>query len=97
MKINLQSLHFKASDHLQEFVNEKVGKLSHINDNIISAEVTLFKEEGQITDNNYCEIRLVVPGYDDFVKKNGESFEAATVEAVDALQKILRRKKDQAS
>jgi len=28
------------------------------------------------------------------VKKNGESYEAATLEAVDTLQKILRRKKD---
>jgi len=94
MKINLQSLHFKASDHLKDFVDEKVGKLSHIDDDIISADVTLFSDDGKNVDNKFCEIRLVVPGYDDFVKKNAESYEAAILDAVDTLQKILRRKKD---
>lgn len=93
MKINLQSLHFKASNDLKNFVDEKVGKLATISENIISADVTLFSENGNSSNNKYCEIRLVVPGYDDFVKKNGESFESATAEAVEALQKILRRKK----
>jgi ribosomal subunit interface protein len=96
MKINLQSLHFKASDHLKDFIDEKVGKLAHFDDKIISADVTLFTDDGNNTDNKFCEIRLSVPGYDDFVKKNGESYEAATSDAVDTLQTILRRKKDRA-
>ena len=96
MKINLQSLHFKASDHLKDFIDEKVGKLAHFDDKIISADVTLFTDDGNNTDNKFCEIRLSVPGYDDFVEKNGESYEAATSDAVDTLQTILRRKKDRA-
>ena len=68
MKINLQSLHFKASDNLKEFVEDKVGKLSRFDDKIISADVTLFSDDGKSIDNKVCEIRLVVPGYDDFVK-----------------------------
>lgn len=94
MKINLQSLHFKASEHLKEFVEEKVSKLFRYDDKIISADVTLSFEEGKNTDNKICEIRLIVPGYDDFVKKSGETFEEAILEAVEILQKILRRKKD---
>ncbi len=93
MKINLQSLHFKASDNLKEFVEEKVGKLSRYDDKIISADVTLFSDDGKSIDNKVCEIRLVVPGYDDFVKKNAISYEEATLQAVEALQKIMRRKK----
>lgn len=93
MKINLQSIHFKASDHLKEFVNEKVGKLSHFDNSIISAEVTLLNGDGQ-TNNKVCEIKLVVPGNDDFVKKSADSYEEAVAEAVDTLQKIIRRKKD---
>jgi putative sigma-54 modulation protein len=93
MKINLQSLHFKASDNLKEFVEEKVGKLSRYDDKIISADVTLFSDDGKNIDNKVCEIRLVVPGYDDFVKKNATSYEEATSVAVEALQKIIRRKK----
>ena len=63
---------------------------------LLQSDVTLFTDDGKNTDNKFCEIRLNVPGYDDFVKKNGESYEAATLDAVDTLQKILRRKKDRA-
>ncbi len=94
MKINLQSLHFKASDNIKEFVEDKVGKLSHFDDKILSADVTLFSDDGKSIDNKVCEIRLVVPGCDDFVKRNAGSFEEAIADAVETLQKILRRKKD---
>jgi putative sigma-54 modulation protein len=92
MKINLQTLHFKASDHLNSFVQEKVSKLERFDSSIISAEVTL-SEDGNSTNNKVCDIRLVVPGNDDFVKKTGESFEEAIAEAVDTLQKVLTEKK----
>lgn len=94
MKINLQSLHFKASTHLQDFVREKVGRLTHIQDDIISAEVTLFSEDGKANGNKYCEIHLNIPRQDDFVKKGADSYEAAITEAVDALMEILKRKKE---
>lgn len=94
MKINLQSLHFKASKQLKEFVDEKVGKLFHLNEEILSAEVTLIADDIKIKSNKVCEIRLIVPGYDDFVKRDAESFEEAVLNAVEALQKVLRRKKD---
>lgn len=95
MKVNLQSLHFKASEQLKEFINEKVGKLFHLNESIISAEVTLVANDIKIPNNKVCEIRLVVPGYDDFVKKEAASFEEAVLAAVETLQKVLRRKKEQ--
>ena len=94
MKINLQALHFKASKQLKEFVDEKVGKLFHLNEEILSAEVTLIADDIKIKSNKVCEIRLVVPGYDDFVKRDAASFEEAVLDAVEALQKVLRRKKD---
>ena len=94
MKINLQSLHFKASDQLKDFVEEKVGKLSQLSEEIISAEVTLVANDIKIKNNKVCEIRLVVPGYDDFVKKDAESFEEAILDSVETLQKVLRHKKD---
>lgn len=92
MKINLQTLRFKASDKLTNFVDEKVSKLARFDDTIISAEVTL-TEDGNSVDNKVCDIRLVVPGNDDYVKKNAVSFEEAIADAVDTLQKILTEKK----
>ncbi len=96
MKINLQSLKFRAREELKNFVEGKVSKLSRYDDKIISAEVTLTLEEGKNPDNKICEIRLVVPGNDDFVKKNGTTFEEAIMSAVLTLQTILQRKKEKA-
>jgi putative sigma-54 modulation protein len=96
MKINLQTLKFKAKDELDNFVTEKVSKLERFDDKIISADVTL-SIDGDIPENKVCEIRLIVPGYDDFVKKNAATFEEAISSSVDTLQKILRRKKEKAS
>ncbi len=93
MKINLQSVHFKASEQLKEFVDEKVSKLFHFDEKILSADVTLVANDIKIKNNKTCEIRLVVPGYDDFVKKEAPSFEEAIADAVEVLQKVLLRKK----
>jgi ribosomal subunit interface protein len=92
MKINLQALHFKPSEDLTKFVDEKVSKLARFDDSIISAEVTLTLD-GNSVDNKVCDIRLVVPGNDDFVKRNAVSFEEAIASSVDTLQKILTEKK----
>ena len=94
MKINLQSVHFKPSTQLKEFINEKVGKLFRLNEDILSAEVILIADDIKIKSNKICEIRLVIPGYDDFVKKEAETFEEAILNAVNTLQKVLSRKKN---
>lgn len=96
MKINLKWLKFTAKQELKDFVEEKVGKLSRFDDKIISAEVTLVLEETSAPENKTCEIRLVVPGNDDFVKKTAPSFEEAILNCVVTLQTILQRKKDKA-
>ena len=59
MQINLQTLKFDAKQQLNDYVNEKVGKLSQYDDKIIRAEVTLALD-GDIVENKVCEIRLVV-------------------------------------
>jgi putative sigma-54 modulation protein len=95
MQINLQTLKFDAKQELKDYVNEKVGKLSQYEDKIIRADVTLSIHADSV-ENKECEIRLVVPGNDDFVKRNATTFEEAIHSCVDILQKILRRKKEKA-
>ena len=92
MKINLQTLHFKANDDLKNFVEEKVNKLGRFDSTIISAEVTLTDEGGGLL-NKTCDIRLIVPGNDPFVKKTAATFEEAVAESVNTLQAILSAKK----
>lgn len=96
MKINIKSLKFRAKKELKNFVNDKVSKLSRYDDKIISADVTLTLDTANIPDNKICEIRLVVPGNDNFVKKNATTFEEAVLTSVDVLQKVVQRRKVQA-
>ena len=93
MKINLKSLKFRSGKQLKEFVNEKVSKLARFDDKIISADVTLTMGSANVPENKICEIKLVVPGNDDFVRKNAITFEEAIQDAVVTLQNILQRKK----
>jgi putative sigma-54 modulation protein len=93
MDIIIQSLGFKASDHLEEYVREKVSKLNP-NDHIVRANVVLFQGPDRATKNDYCEIRLEVPGNDLFVKKSDPSFEQAIDDTVNTLQGMLRKEKE---
>lgn len=93
MDIIIQSLGFKASIDLEAFIQERLGKLTP-NDNIVRANVTLFQGSDNNPTNNYCEIRLEVPGNDHFVKKSSDVFEKSVVEAVDTLQKMLHKTKE---
>src|SRR5829696_6594751 len=94
MDIIIQSLGFKASDHLEDFIREKLNKAVHESDKVIRANVTLYLASESNPQNNVCEIRLEVPGNDHFVKKGSDIFEQAITECTDALQKIMRRAKD---
>ena len=94
MNITLQAQGFKASEDLTTFLHEKLGKLGDHSDKILRADVTLSMGAAGELQNNYCEIRLVVPGNDHFAKKNSSSFEHAIVESVHALQHMLEKSKE---
>ena len=91
--IRFQSVHFKPSKNLEEFVKEKVSKLFDQDDSIIRADVTLFEGASGNPRNQFCEIQLSVPGENHFIKKNSENYEKSILAAVTGLQKVLRRKK----
>ena len=93
MDVIIQSLGFKHSQHLETYINEKLGKLMP-SDHIIRANVTLFQGPDRATPNDYCEIRLEVPGPDLFVKDQSAEFEQAVDECVNKLQSILRKQKE---
>jgi putative sigma-54 modulation protein len=92
MNINIQSVHFKASEDLQNHVQDKLRKVFEHNNKIIRADVTLFEDGNGVT-NQYCEIRLVIPGDDHIAKKGAVTYEKAVIDTVETLQKIMRRKK----
>jgi putative sigma-54 modulation protein len=91
--IKIHSIHFDSDKKLENFIEAKVNKLIKLDSNIIGAEVFLRLEKSQDKDNKVSEIRLEVPGYDLFAKKQSHSFEAATDIAVDALRMQLKKYK----
>ncbi|HEX6846461.1 MAG TPA: HPF/RaiA family ribosome-associated protein [Chitinophagaceae bacterium] len=96
MEIIINSVNFKADATLETFVREKVGKLFDQYKEIIRANVILREEEKSDPENKLCEIRLMIPGNDHFVKKCTGVYEKSVLQAVEVLQKIIRRKKTKA-
>ena len=96
MDIKISSIHFDADKRLLDFIEKKVSKLVKFYEDIIGAEVILRLENAQDLENKVSEIRLIIPGYDLFAKKQSKSFEESTDVAIEALrQQILKHKEKQ--
>jgi len=94
MQIEIHSIHFKADSKLEDFITEKIEKLSQFYDGVIGTEVSLKLANNENADNKIAEIRLNVPGNDLYAKKQSKSFEESTDSAVEALRRQLIRHKD---
>lgn len=97
MEIKIQSVHFKANDILATYIQDKVSKLAHLNERILSSDVCLKLDKSDKAENKVCEIKLSVPGPGKglFAKRQCKTFEEATNETVDALQQQLKKRKTQ--
>jgi len=94
MKINISSVHFKSDKKLDDFIKEKIEKLSTLYDGILGSDVKLKIENTDNQENKITEIRLDVRGYDLFAKKQSKTFEEATDDAVEALRRQLTKHKE---
>jgi len=97
MNITINSIRFTAREELEEFIKEKVGKLSLFQDKILTAEVFLRVENVQSKENKIAEIRIKVPGDEFFAEKQSESFEKSTDLAVEALRRQIKKHKGKVS
>lgn len=93
MNININSVHFKASERLEEFIQNKINKLNVFLDGIQSADVFLRLENSQTNENKTVVIKLKVPGDEFFAEKQSESFEKSTDLAIEALRRQLKKAK----
>lgn len=75
MDIIIKSVNFEPDFKLKEFIREKIGKLFNHTNDIIMANVILRQSGYNDHGNKLCEIRLMVPGYDHFVKRSTEVYE----------------------
>ena len=94
MQVKINSVQFKADRKLENFIEDKLGKLNSFYDQIMGSEVFLKLENTNEPENKITEIRLSIPGNDLFAKKQSKTFEEATDHAVEALRRQIQKHKD---
>jgi len=94
MNIKIDTVHFDADRKLVEFIEKKINKVSKRSNNIIKADVKLKLDKSDSKENKITEIRLEVPGYDLFAKKQAKTFEEGVDLAISALEKQIERHKN---
>ena len=87
MNIKINAVKFKADQKLEQFVNDKVGKLEKHFDGIISCEVILKVDKPESDGNKIAELQLTLPKQKLFNSKQADTFE----EAVDLCVDVVRR------
>ena len=87
MNIEITSRHFTASEELKELVNEKVKKIEKFNNDIISCNVILTKE------NNSENVEIIVhaKGHDFISSENEDIFERSLTNAVDKISTQIKK------
>ena len=93
MKIKIQSIAFTLRKEVSDFIQNKVKKLTRLYGEIIGIEVSLKVDKSDTRDNKVCRIRLIIPGNDMLSGAQSKSFEAATMQAVEALERQIERRK----
>jgi putative sigma-54 modulation protein len=94
MKVDINSVHFRSDEKLENFITERLNKLEQFFDGILSGDVMLKLENVDGKENKVAEIKIKVPGDDLFAKKQATTFEEATDQAVSALRKQLIKYKE---
>ncbi len=94
MNITINSVHFKADQKLEAFIQTKVEKLSGLFDGIIGTDVILKLENIDSPENKIAEVKLLIRGNDLYARKQCKTFEEAADQAVEALRKQLEKHKE---
>ena len=97
MNIKIQSIGFTVKQALETFIQEKTEKLFRFYEKTISCEVVLKIENSETGDNKHCDIRLVIPGNDLLAGSRGKTFEEATMLAIEAMERQIRKTKTKAN
>lgn len=93
MKINIQSIAFTLRNEVSDFIQNKVKKLTRFYKDIVGIEVSLKVDKSATRNNKVCRLRLIIPGNDMLSVAQCKSFEAATAQAVKALERQIERRK----
>lgn len=94
MEIRIQSIHFDATEKLQEFIEKKVSKLEKFSEEIRKVEVTLKVVKPETSMNKEASLKLSAKNGELYVEKVCDTFEEAVDVCVDALTRQLEKFKE---
>lgn len=94
MDINIQAIHFDATEKLNEFIQKKVSKLEKFGGETGKVEVSLKVVKPETAMNKEVAIRLQAAGVTLFAQEVCDTFEEATMKTVDSLVRQLSKNKD---
>jgi len=91
MTIEFHIAHGKVSKKLLNDIRDEILKLSHINKDIVRAEIALKEDETMGPENKICEIRLTIYGDDLFSHSRTGNFKKSANEAITELTKLVNQ------
>lgn len=94
MEIRIKSIHFDATEKLQEFINKKVEKLQKSYEDIQKVEVQLKVEKPAAALNKTTSLTVTAPGNTLFVEKTCDTFEGGVDLCLDAMKVQLTKFKE---
>lgn len=94
MNIEINAVKFRTDEKLENFITDKVSKFEKLFDQITKCEVSLKLDKPESENNKLVDMRLHVPGYDLFVSKRADSFEEATLQAIESMKLQVNKHKE---
>jgi putative sigma-54 modulation protein len=94
MKVNVHAVNFTVDKKLVDFVQDRMDKLEKYYDKVVSSDVFLKVEKTSDKENKIVEMRINVPGDDFLVKKQCKTFEEATEQAAESIERLLVKRKE---
>jgi putative sigma-54 modulation protein len=93
MTLNIQSPDSTLKQEVIDFLNQKLNMLSRRYNEIISVDASFRLEKSSANANKFCEIRLIISGYDLIASAQCKTFEAAISKTSEALERQIEKRK----
>ncbi len=93
MEIIIESPHFTVNSLLEAYINKRVERLSHLNDQLLRGDVLLKLDKSDTDDNKICEIKIHAPRKNFFAISKCSTFEDAVADTIHSLEKQMRKQK----
>jgi putative sigma-54 modulation protein len=94
MKVNVHAVNFTVDRKLVDFVQDRMDKLEKYYDKVVSCDVFFKVEKTSEKENKIAEIKIHVPGDEFMVKKQCKTFEEATEQVAESLERLLIKRKE---